>query len=63
MKKILYLSFAALLAMAVSCKKEDNTPQQPEDPGDQPSSQYGVDGKTPLPEALDFGIQVNGKTI
>ena len=67
MKKILYLSFAALLALTVSCKKENNdTPDQPggpDNPGDQPSSQYGVDGKTPLPEALDFGIQVNGKTI
>ena len=26
-------------------------------------TKYGVDGKTPLPETVDLGIKVNGKTI
>lgn len=52
------LSFAALLlgAMLVSCEKKNNivTPDQPK---------YGVDGVTPLPEAVDIGTVVNGKTV
>ena len=35
----------------VSCKK------------DNPNGKYGVDGKTPLPKAVDLGIVVEGKTI
>lgn len=27
------------------------------------SGEYGVDGKTPLPKAVDMGVKVNGKTI
>ena len=56
MKKLLYLSLAALMVLAVSCGK-DNKPGN-DDPG-----KYGVDGKTPMPEAVDIGLVVNGKTI
>ena len=44
------------MALAVSCGK-DNKPGN-DDPG-----KYGVDGKTPMPEAVDIGLVVNGKTI
>ena len=56
MKRLIYLSLAALMALAVSCGK-DNKPGN-DDPG-----KYGVDGKTPMPEAVDIGLVVNGKTI
>ena len=50
MKKLLVLSLAALAASAlISCKKDNIA--------------YGVDGKTPLPEAVDIGLVVNGKNI
>lgn len=44
---------AAFMVLAVSCKKDDK-------PG---KGKYGVDGVTPMPEAIDLGIKVNGKTI
>lgn len=51
MKKLFCLSLAALMLLSVSCKKDDK-------PG-----KYGVDGVTPLPEAVDLGTVVNGKNI
>jgi hypothetical protein len=56
MKRILYLSLAALMALAVSCNKDKK-------PGNDDPGKYGVDGKTPMPEAVDIGLVVNGKTI
>ena len=53
MRQYVYLSLAAIMMLAVSCNKDDK-------PG---KSKYGVDGKTPLPEAVDIGLVVNGKTI
>lgn len=50
MKKLFYLSLAALMLLSVSCKKDD----KPGKGGD--SSKYGVDGVTPLPEAVDLGL-------
>ena len=50
MRQILYISFAAAIALlAVSCKK-DNA-------GKSSSS------KTPVPEAIDLGTIVNGKNV
>ena len=46
MKRLLYLVMAALMVLAVSCKQ------------DNPKGKYGVDGKTPLPEAVDLGLSV-----
>ena len=46
MKRLLYLSLAALMVLAVSCKK------------DGPKIKYGVDGVTSLPEAIDLGLSV-----
>lgn len=52
MKKLSVIFFAALtLLSAVSCKK------------DNPKNAYGVDGVTPMPKAVDLGIQVDGKTV
>ena len=57
MKKVLFLLTAVVFALTVvSCKKEVN----PDPPY---SGEYGVDGKTPLPEAVDLGITVNGKKV
>ena len=53
MKKLFCLSLAALTLLSVSCNKDDK-------PG---KGKYGVDGVTPLPEAVDLGTVVNGKTI
>ncbi|MBR5700208.1 MAG: hypothetical protein IKX37_03850 [Bacteroidales bacterium] len=52
MRKLFLFIFAALCLglIAVSCKKEG-------------TQKYGVDGKTPMPKAVDLGIKVNGKTI
>lgn len=50
MKKLFYLSLAALMLLSVSCKKDDK-PGKGED-----SAKYGVDGVTPLPEAVDLGL-------
>ena len=52
MKKLFYLLMAALMVLAaVSCKKDKNP------------AKYGVDGKTPLPKAVDLGVTVNGHKI
>lgn len=45
------LAVLVILSAAVSCKK------------DNPKGKYGVDGVTPLPEAVDLGTVVNGKNI
>ena len=47
MKRFLYLSLAALIVLAVSCNKDNK-------PGNDDPVKYGVDGKTPLPEALSI---------
>ena len=41
---------AILVLSAASCKKEVRT-------------RYGIDGVTPLPEAIDIGTVVNGKVV
>ena len=46
MKKSLFLCLAALMVLAVSCKKDDKTDK----------GKYGVDGVTPMPEAVDLGL-------
>lgn len=46
MKKFFCLSLTALVLLFVSCNKDDK-------PG---KGKYGVDGKTPLPEAVDLGL-------
>ena len=56
MKRLLYLVMAALMVLAVSCNKDNK-------PGNDDSDKYGVDGITPMPEAVDIGLVVNGKTI
>lgn len=53
MKKLFCLSLAALTLLSVSCKKDDKADK----------GKYGVDGVTPLPEAVDLGTVVNGKNI
>ena len=55
MKKLFSLLLAALMLFSVSCGKNDN-PGEGND-GDEPvNSGYGVDGVTPLPEAVDLGL-------
>ena len=55
MKKRMYFLLAALMTLvAVSCDK-DNKPSD--------SVKYGVDGKTPLPEAVDIGLVVDGQKV
>ena len=56
MKRFLYLSLAALMVLAVSCKK-DNKPGN-DDPG-----KYGVDGVTPMPDAVDIGLVIDGQKV
>ena len=54
MKKIFYVLATALLALAaVSCRKDDPGANLPK----------GVDGVTPLPEAVDLGIVSGGKPL
>ena len=48
MKRLLYFVLAALMALAVSCGKGDKTEEK--------VIKYGVDGVTPLPEAVDLGL-------
>lgn len=50
MKKSLFICLAALMVLAVSCKKENSN--------DEPKQKYGVDGVTPMPEAVDLGLSV-----
>ena len=45
-KKSLFICVAALMVLAVSCKKDDKTDK----------GKYGVDGVTPMPEAVDLGL-------
>ena len=47
MKKLFCFFLAALMVLAVSCKKDN--------PGKK--GKYGVDGVTPLPEAVDLGLE------
>ena len=48
---MIYLSLAAMMVLgAASCKKDN-------------PAKFGVDGKTPLPKAIDLGIVVNGNTV
>lgn len=56
MKKLFYIYFAIIMALASSCNKE----KQPDNGSE---SNYGVDGKSPLPEAIDIGTVVNGKKV
>ena len=56
MKRLIYFSLAALMALSVSCSKDKKT-------GNEDAGKYGVDGKTPMPEAVDIGLVVDGKTI
>ena len=52
MKKLICLTMAAILVLsAASCKKEVRY------------KKYGIDGVTPLPEAIDIGTVVNGKVV
>ena len=54
MKKFLFFSIAALMLIAAaSCDKNEIYKRKP----------AGWDGITPMPEAVDLGIVVNGKTI
>ncbi len=53
MKRLIYLTIAALTTVAVACNKEPVS----ED------IEYGIDGKTPLPEAVDIGIYIDRHTI
>ena len=51
MKKLIYFLMAVLVTLAaVSCKKDN-------------SGSNADDGKVPVPEAVDIGLVVNGKTI
>lgn len=51
MNKLIILSLTVLVALGVpSCKKDDPV-------------KYGVDGKTPLPKAVDLGTVVNGRNV
>ena len=54
MKKLLSITMAAMVLLsAASCDKESK-------PG---KIQYGADGKTPLPEAVDIGMVVDGHKV
>ena len=55
MKKSLFICLAALIVLAVSCKKDNSN--------DVSKQKFGVDGVTPLPEAVDLGTVVNGETV
>ena len=51
MKKFLCLLFVPLMVLAVSCKKDDKSGKGED------SGKYGIDGVTPLPEAVDLGLE------
>lgn len=51
MVKRIFVAVAAVMVLAVSCAKNDA------------KGNFGVDGVTPLPEAVDLGIIVNGKNV
>ena len=60
MKKFFYIAMTSLLVFsALSCNKDNPTP----DPNEKFRKNYGVDGITLLPEAIDIGLEVNGKNI
>lgn len=64
MKKFVYILMAALIALtAVSCNKDNNSNNNNDKAGEGNSIKYGIDGKTPLPEAVDIGLVVNGKPV
>ena len=48
MKRLIFLVLAALMVLAVSCKEEKSPAG--------PKQKYGVDGVTPMPEAVDLGL-------
>ena len=52
MKKSLFICLAALMVLAVSCKKDPKDPIAPDD-----------DNTFPVPEAVDLGTVVNGKNV
>ena len=56
MKKYILPLIAIMVVAALSCDKAEK-------PGGDNKPKTGVDGVTPLPEAVDLGIVVNGKTI
>ena len=49
MKRLFYFVMAGLIALAVSCKKDNSNE-------DVPKQKYGVDGVTLMPEAVDLGL-------
>ena len=52
MKKLTYFLMAALMVLAdVSCDKDNS------------NNKYGGDGRTPMPDAVDIGLVVNGQKI
>lgn len=54
MKRIIcFLAVALVASVVVSCSKDKSGSR----------TKYGVDGKTPLPAAIDLGILVNGKPL
>lgn len=58
MKRRLYPVMAALMVvLAVSCNKDDKTGNGPD------SGKYGIDGVTPMPEAVDIGLEVDGRHV
>lgn len=70
MKRLPFILLVVLtMASAASCKKDNPSPSKdnPSASGDKPStsggdsSKYGIDGVTPLPDAIDLGTVVNGK--
>lgn len=52
MKRLFYLVMAALMALTLSCKKDN-----PKNDG------LGVDGKTPLPQVVDMGTAIDGRVF
>ena len=53
MKKFLFLSMAVLTVLAAACNKDDR-PRK---------GKYGVDRVTPMPEAVDLGMVVDGRKV
>ena len=64
MKKLFPICLSVMMLLALSCIKDPNQGEEQEQ--DKPKPEiipYGVDGLTPLPEAVDIGTVVNGRTI
>ena len=53
MKKIICVALAAGAAIALASCNSNSAP----------AAKFGVDGKTPLPEAVDIGLVVNGQAV